>query len=160
MEIISFSINSNPMSLNDFHCKYYLSCSKIELDKKINSKNIKNIKITDGIRLRSETSIYTFNKIYFTMLINHLLNIASENQRLLKISEPYIYKPFKLLNLDEPVVKLLEIIEKKYLIPDFINLTKKYGFKCDSYSPNKINLNQIIEIINIENLNNGIYYFG
>lgn len=156
MEIISFSINSNPMSLNDFHCKYYLSGSKIELDKKINSKNIKNIKIIDGIRLRSETSIYTFNKIYFTMFVNHLLNIASENQRLLKISEPYIYKSFKLLNLDEPVVKLLEIIEKKYLIPDFINLTKKYGFKCD---PNKINLNQIIEIINIENLNNGIYYF-
>lgn len=152
MEIISFSINSNPMSLNDFHCKYYLSRSKIEL-----KNNIKNIKITDGIRLRSETSIYTFNKIYFTMLVNHLLNIASDNQRLLKISEPYIYKPFKLLNLDEPIVKLLEIIEKKYLISDFINLTKKYGFKCD---PNKINLNQIIEIINIEKLNNGIYYFG
>ena len=153
METISFSINSNPINLNDFHCKYYLSCSKMDLNKKI---NIKNIKITDGIKLRSETSIYTFNKIYFTMLVNDLLNIASENQRLLKISEPYVYKASKLLNLDEPIIKLLEIIDKKYLIPDFINLSKKYGFKCD---PNKINLNQIIEIINIEDLNNGNYYF-
>lgn len=151
METVTFSINQYPLSINEFHRKFH---PKIEYDDLI--RKIKTIKIIDGIKLKSQVSTYTFNIIYFTMLVNHLLNLQYTNQRFIKINSPFIYKNFKSINLHEPVIKLLELIDKKNLINEFINLSKKYDF---SIKPESIYLYQIMELLDIEKLNNRIYYF-
>ena len=154
MEEITFSINVSKRPLKKMNV-YLLKYSKKEGDHY-------TYKIENSTMLRSLMHERDFAQMYRVVLLNHLFKslIAPELRNTVPVK--LVYSD----DLDEydPDKTFAETIadfsnsnkEYEWLLIEFENLIEKYGFKC---RVNHIFVWQLMEVIDIAELNDGLYEF-
>lgn len=154
VEEISFAINTNKQTIEEMN-KRLVSVSKKEKDYYV-------YEIKNPTLIRSLMKDNDFAKMYQVILLNHLF-------KSLIVPELRMICPANLIfsiDLDDydPDKTFAEIIldfvssnkEYEMLIIEFERLIESYGFKCRA---NHIFVWQLMEVIDISDLNDGLYEF-
>ena len=154
MEEITFSININQMNIDQFNT------SIVKKSKRKN--NHYEYKIENSTLLRSSMQEKDFALIYEVVLLNHLFKqLTPEEMRSVCKQELIFSSNLDPYDQDKTVAELILDFsdsnrEYEMLMIEFEYLIEKYGFKSKA---NHVFLYQLIEVIDIKELNDGIYEF-
>ena len=154
MEEITFSINTNQMNVDQFNASI--------VKKSKHRDNYYEYKIENSMILRSSMKEKDFALVYEVVLLNHLFKqLIPEEMRSVYKQDLIFSSNLDQYDHDKTVAELIFYFsdsnsEYEILMIEFEYLIKKYGFKSKA---NHVFLYQLIEVIDIKELNDGIYEF-
>lgn len=154
MEEITFSINTNQMNVDQFNASI--------INKSKRKDNYYEYKIENSTLLRSSMKEKDFALVYGVVLLNHLFKqLIPEEMRSVYKQGLIFSSNLDIYDNDKTVAELIfcfSLSNREYemLMTEFEYLIEKYGFKSKA---NHIFLYQLIEVIDIKELNDGIYEF-